>query len=196
MNTVSLSTIIIALVLVAAMVAVVAWAFMRQRQSRRLQERFGPEYGRTVKELGGRSKAESHLKERESRVAQLTITPLTAPEAARFTQAWGNLQGRFIDDPKGALGEADHLVTELMQKRGYPMGDFEVRAADISVDYPGVVAAYRAAHDINARDKRGEADTEELRQAIVHYRTLFDQLLEVEERKVLSAPAAQIPVHS
>jgi hypothetical protein len=196
MNTVSLNTIIIALALVAAMIAVVAWVFMRQRQSRQLQERFGPEYGRTVKELGGRSKAELDLKERESRVARLNITPLTVSEAARFTEAWNNLQGRFIDNPKGALAEADHLVTELMQKRGYPMSDFEGRAADISVEYPSVVAAYRAARDIEVRDKRGEADTEELRQAIVHYRTLFDKLLEVEEPKVLHAPAAQIPVHS
>jgi hypothetical protein len=196
MNMASLNTIIIALVVVAAMIAVIIWVFVRQRQSRRLQERFGPEYGRTVNELGGRSKAESDLKERESRVARLNIFPLTASEAARFNQAWNHLQGRFIDNPKGALAEAHHLVTELVQKRGYPVGDSEGGAADISVDYPSVVAPYRAAHDIEARDKRGKADTEGLRQAIVHYRSLFDQLLEVEEPKVLNAPAARIAVNS
>jgi len=196
MNTFPINTIILAAAVAVAVIAVIAWLFVRQRRSRRLQVRFGPEYGRTVKELGGRRKAESDLEERENRVARLSIVPLGPAEAARFIQAWNNLQSRFIDNPKGAVAEADRLVTELMQKRGYPMGDFERRAADISVDHPGIVATYRAAHLIAARDERGEADTEELRQAVVHYRTLFDKLLEVEETKAVDLPAGRIPVHS
>jgi hypothetical protein len=196
MTTVPVNTIILAAALVVAVIAVIAWLFIRQRRSKRLQVRFGPEYGRTVKELGGRTKAESDLKERENRVARLNIAPLASAESVRFTQAWNNLQSRFVDNPRGAVAEADHLVTELMQKRGYPMGDFERRADDISVEYPGIVAAYRAAHVIAERDKRGEADTEELRQAVVHYRTLFDKLLEVEEVKAVDLSAGRIPVHS
>jgi hypothetical protein len=196
MNTFSINIIIVAAALVVAVLALAAWIFLRQRQSHRLQQRFGAEYGRTVKELGGRTKAEAALKEREDRVAGLSITPLAASDAARFTQAWDSLQRRFIDNPKGVVAEADHLITELMQKRGYPMGDFERRAADISVDHPGIVSAYRAAQLIAARDKRGEADTEELRKAVVHYRTLFDELLEVDRTPAVDLQAAHIPAHS
>ena len=168
----------VAVVLVIALLA--AWLFSRKKkQSQRLQQRFGAEYGRTVGELGGRSKAESELKAREERVEHLTITPLTPAEAARFSQAWSALQGRFVDNPKGVVVQADQLVRELMVKRGYPMGDFERRAADISVDHPAVVENYRAAQAIAARDQRGEADTEELRKAVVHYRVLFDEMLEI-----------------
>lgn len=197
MNTVPTNTVILAVVLIVAAIAVVAWVFMqRKRQSQRLQQRFGPEYGLAVKELGGRTQAEAELKKREDRVARLNITPLAPADAARFTQAWNALQGRFIDNPKGVVAEADHLVRELMTKRGYPMGDFERRASDISVDHPGVVATYRAAQVIAARDARGEADTEELRKAVVHYRTLFDELLEVNLVKAVDLPKDGIPVHS
>jgi hypothetical protein len=106
---------------------------------------------------------------------------LTPSEADRFSQTWKDLQGRFVDNPKGAVVQADELVRELMLKRGYPMGDFEHRAADISVDHPAVVANYRAAQAIAVRDKRGEANTEELRKAVVHYRALFDEMLEVKK---------------
>ena len=197
MNTVPTNTVILAVALLVAAIAVVAWVFMqRKRQSQRLQQRFGPEYGRAVKELGGRTQAEAELKRREDRVALLNITPLVPADAARFTQAWKALQGRFIDNPKEVVAEADHLVRELMTKRGYPMGDFERRASDISVDHPGVVATYRAAQVIAARDARGEADTEELRTAVVHYRTLFDELLEVNPVKAVDLPKGRIPVHS
>ena len=180
MATIPVSWIVLAVVLVIALIAAVAWALShRKKQSQRLQQRFGSEYGRTVDELGGRSKAESELKAREVRVERLTITPLAPPDAARFTQAWNALQSRFVDDPKGVVVQADQLVRELMLKRGYPMGDFERRAADISVDHPTVVEIYRAAQAIAVRDQRGEADTEELRKAVVHYRALFDELLEV-----------------
>ena len=174
------SWIILAAVLALGLVAIGAW-FYRRKQSHNLQERFGPEYGRTVSELGGRTKGESELKAREKRVERLDILPLAPPEAARFTEAWRALQSRFIDNPKGVVVEAEQLVRELMEKRGYPMGDFERRAGDISVDHPDVVANYRSAQAIAVRDQRGSADTEELRRAVVHYRALFDELLEVRE---------------
>jgi hypothetical protein len=182
MNTTPINWIIVTGVLVAALVAVAAWLISRrQKQSQRLQERFGPEYGRAVDELGGRTKAESELRAREKRVEGLNITPLAQAEAERFSQAWNTLQGRFVDNPKEVVLQADQLVRDLMQKRGYPMGDFERRAADISVDHPAVVENYRAAQAIAARDQRTETNTEELRKAVVHYRALFDELLEVRE---------------
>jgi hypothetical protein len=196
MNTIPLQWITVAAVLVVALLALAAWLFLqRKRQSDRLQQRFGPEYERTVGELGGRSKAESELKSREQRVEHLTITPLAPAEAARFTQAWNALQARFVDSPKGVVIQADQLVRELMVKRGYPMGDFERRAADISVDHPAVVANYRAAEAIAARDQRGVADTEELRKAVVHYRVLFDEMLEIKEAKQDVPSAEQMAVH-
>ena len=197
MNTIALQWIIVAGVVVFALLALGAWFFsQRKKQSERLQQRFGPEYDRTVGELGGRTKAESELKAREQRVEHLIITPLAPAEAARFSQAWNALQGRFVDNPKGVVVQADQLVRELMLKRGYPMGDFERRAADISVDHPAVVENYRSAQTIAARDARGEADTEELRKAVVHYRVLFDDMLEVQEAKQEVLPAKQMPVHA
>jgi hypothetical protein len=170
-------------VLIVAVVAVIAWsqAQRKRKQSAELRQRFGPEYDRTVNELGSRGKAEAELEARQRRVARLDIVPLTVGEASRFQQAWTTVQARFVDDPKAAVIQADHLVYELMAKRGYPMGDFEARAADISVDYPGVVSNYRSARAIALADERGQADTELLRRAVVHYRALFDELLEVRE---------------
>ncbi|MGB6603266.1 MAG: hypothetical protein WA747_01775 [Steroidobacteraceae bacterium] len=197
MNTLPLQWIIVAGVVVIALLALAAWFFsQRKKQSARLQQRFGSEYGRTVGELGGRTKAEAELKAREKRVEDLTLTPLAPAEAARFSQAWNALQARFVDNPKGVVVQADQLVRELMLKRGYPMGDFERRAADISVDHATVVEHYRAAQTIAARDERGEADTEELRKAVVHYRVLFDDMLEVREAKQEVLPAKQMPVHA
>jgi hypothetical protein len=175
--------IILAGVVVLCLLAVGAWVSFKKRQSQRLQERFGPEYGRTVADLRSRSKAEAELKTREKRVERLDIVALSPAEAATFSQAWKGLQGRFVDDPKGVVAEANTLVGELMLKRGYPVGDFERRAADISVDHPAVVDNYRLAQAIAVRDAHGEADTEELRKAVVHFRALFDELLEVEEVK-------------
>lgn len=168
----------------------------KKKQSARLEQRFGPEYVRTVGELGGRTKAESELKAREKRVEHLIITPLAPAEAARFGEAWNALQGRFVDNPTGVVAQADSLVRELMLKRGYPMGDFEHRAADISVDHPTVVENYRAAQAIAVRGARGEADTEELRKAVVHYRVLFDDMLEVREAKPEALSAKQLAVHA
>ncbi len=197
MNTLPLQWIIVAGVVAVALLALAAWFFFqKKKQSTRLQQRFGPEYTRTIDELGGRTKAEAELKAREKRVEDLTITPLAPAEAARFSQAWNALQARFVDNPKGVVVQADQLVRELMLKRGYPMGDFERRAADISVDHPAVVEHYRAAQTIAARDERGEADTEELRKAVVHYRVLFDEMLEVREAKQEVLPAGQVPLHA
>lgn len=182
METIDTQTwIILAGVIVLALIAVGAWLFYQKKQSHKLQDRFGPEYDRTVSELGSRTKGESELKAREKRVERLEILPLAPSEAARFSEAWKALQGRFVDNPKGVVVQAEQLVRELMEKRGYPMGDFERRAGDISVDHPDVVANYRAAQAIAVRDQRGSSDTEELRKAVVHYRALFDELLEVRE---------------
>jgi hypothetical protein len=180
MDTANIQTwIILGGVAILGLIAFSAWFFYRKKQSHGLKERFGPEYGRTVEQLGSQSKAESELIARTKRVEGLNILPLEPAEAARFSEAWLALQSRFIDNPKGVLMQADQLVRELMGKRGYPVGDFEHRAADISVDHPLLVEHYRAAQAIGARNERGEADTEELRKAVVHYRSLFDELLEV-----------------
>jgi len=179
-----------------ALIALAVWFLHRKKQSKRLQGRFGPEYGRTVVDLGSKRKAESELLAREQRVEVLDIAPLVPAEAARFTEAWNALQGRFVDNPQGVVVQADQLVRELMLKRGYPMGDFEHRAADISVDHPAVVHNYRAAQAIAVRGERGQASTEELRKAVVHYRALFDELLEVEEIKRGAARTEQMAVNS
>lgn len=181
METMDTQTLAIAAVVVLALLAIAVWLWNRKEQSRRLEQRFGPEYKRTVEEFGSKPKAEAELMTRQKRVEKLNIVPLAPADAARFSQEWKVLQGRFVDNPKSVLIEADQLVRELMLKRGYPMGDFERRAADISVDHPAVVDHYRSAQEIAARDRRGEADTEDLRKAVVHYRALFDDLLEVGE---------------
>jgi hypothetical protein len=184
MDTIPTSWIVFGTILVVALLVAAAWVLsQRKKRSLRLQQRFGPEYIRTVDEFGGRAKAESELKAREKRVEHLSITTLAPSEAARFSQAWNALQGRFVDNPKGVVAQADQLVRELMLARGYPMGDFERRSADISVDHPAMVETYRAAQAIAVRDQRGEANTEELRKAVVHFRALFDELLEVRETK-------------
>jgi hypothetical protein len=177
-----LYALILAAILVVALIAVAAWATAqrRRKESARLQQRFGPEYVRLVNEVG-RSKAEAELAAREKRVGGLDIVPLSTAEATRFKQDWVAIQARFVDDPKASVVEADHLVYDLMAKRGYPMGDFERRAADVSVDHPTVVSNYRAARAIALRDERSEATTEELRKAVVHYRALFQELLEVRD---------------
>lgn len=164
-----------------ALLAIVAFFVWRRNESQGLVDRFGPEYSRAVDELGSRPKAEKELRARQKRVAKLDIVPLSPQEAERFSLEWRAIQGRFVDNPKGVLADADRLVRELMQKRGYPMGDFERRAADISVDHPDVVDHYRTAQAIAVLDRAGDADTEALRKAVVHYRALFDELLEVRQ---------------
>ena len=173
------STLVIVAVL-TVLVAFAAFLLYRNNQSHRLEKRFGPEYGRALSEHGNRDRAEAELLAREKRVSRFKIVPLSREDTERYAQEWKALQARFVDDPKGAVVEADRLVRDVMQRRGYPMSDFERVAADISVDHPVVVDNYRAACEIVLRDQRGEADTEELRKAIVHYRALFTELLQVE----------------
>jgi|BarGraIncu00222A_1022003.scaffolds.fasta_scaffold50933_3 hypothetical protein len=197
MDTMNTQTwIILGVAAVIVLIALAAYLLYQKKQSRGLQERFGPEYGRAVKELGSRTQAETELKARQKRVEHFNIVPLAPAEAARFGQAWKTLQINFVDNPKAVVVQADELVRDLLLKRGYPMGDFERRAADISVDHPAVVANYRAAQVIAARNQRGEADTEELRKAVVHYRALFDELLETTEGKQPVMPAKQMAVQS
>ena len=196
MDTINLQWTVIVAVIVVALIALAVWLSYRKKQSKRLRDRFGPEYGKAVDDFGSQMKGESELKARERRVEHLDISPLAPAEATRFSEAWNSLQGRFVDNPQGVVVQADQVVRELMLKRGYPMADFEHRAADVSVDHPGVVQNYRAAQTIAARGARGEASTEELRNAVVHYRALFDELLEVREPKQPVAPAKQMAAHS
>lgn len=168
--------VLIALVLIGAIV----WITMNRMRSQKLRQRFGPEYDRTIREQGNIRKAEAALEARAKRVAKLHIRPLSPADAERFDSAWRGIQARFVDDPRGAVTEADRLVGELMAARGYPVGEFEQRVADISVDHPDVVMNYRAAREIAVQHSAGKATTEDLRQAMVHYRALFRDLLETD----------------
>jgi FtsZ-interacting cell division protein ZipA len=178
--------IIVAVVIIAILVAAVWWYSMRQR-SAKLQEKFGPEYERTVAEKGDTRKAEDELTDRQKRVSKLEIKPLAADERRRFNDEWRAVQARFVDDPSAAVRDADTLVGRVMEARGYPVGDFEQRAADVSVDHPTVLEHYRAAHAVALRHAQGQASTEDLRQAMVNYRALFDELLE-EQQTVETRP--------
>jgi hypothetical protein len=173
--------VIVVSLLVAVIIGLAAYIYFQKNRTQQLQRRFGPEYDRTVSRHRNQTEAETELRAREERVKKLHIVPLSSADAARFSEAWRDVQNRFVDDPSAAVEAADRQVRELMTKRGYPMGDFEQRAADISVDHASVVDHYRHAHDIALRSQRGAADTEELRKAIVHYRSLFDELLETQK---------------
>jgi hypothetical protein len=181
-----MDTLVIILVLLVLAVAVgaVAWTSMQRRRTEELRQRFGPEYDHAVQELGDQHQAEAELQARQKRVERLKIQPLEPAERDRFVTAWRSTQAQFVDDPAGAIAEADRLVAEVMRARGYPVGDFEQRAADISVDHPDVLEHYRAAHTIALANGRGQTTTEDLRQAMVHYRALFEDLLETREREV------------
>jgi hypothetical protein len=163
-------------------VAVVAWLYVKRRRratTAELRQRFGPEYERAVGEQGSGRRAEAQLTAREERVEKLKLRELGPAEREQFSGLWQALQSRFVDAPKGAVTEADALVSTVMQARGYPVADFNQRAADISVDHPQVVANYRSAHEIALRLGKGEASTEDLRAATIHYRSLFEELVQV-----------------
>jgi hypothetical protein len=175
----TMTAVVIALVvLLVAAIGVAAWLFRQNRRTQQLREDFGPEYGRAVRTYGDRGRAEAELQSRKERVEQLHLRRLSPEDQGRFAEAWRSVQARFVENPAAATRDADRLVAETMQARGYPVGDFERRAADISVDHPKVVENYRAAHAIALRNERGEASTEDLRQAMIHYRALFEELLE------------------
>lgn len=170
---------IIAVILLAGFL--IGWGLARARRRRQYRERFGPEYDRVRDESENTAVAEAELERREQRIRQFDIRPLSPAERDRFSADWHSIQSRFVDDPPGAVRDADRLVGEVMNARGYPVGDFEQQAEDLSVEHPRVVDNYRAAHQIAERNHRGEADTEELRQSLVHYRSLFDDLLVASE---------------
>lgn len=192
----TITLIVVAVLILVVVAALTVGTVYRRRQSVRLKRQFGPEYDRTVAQLGGQSRAEAELCKRAERIAKLNIKPLTAQQAATFSEAWKRIQGLFVDNPRGAVTAADKLVQEVMAARGYPMGDFDRRASDISVDHPVVVEEYRAAQVIAAKDARGEADTEALRTAFVHYRSLFSELLEIRPSAIPEKPRPRLAVHS
>jgi hypothetical protein len=169
---------LVVVVMAFVALAIAAWIVVHKIRTNRLRGRFGPEYERTVAELGDRGKAEDELEARRKRVEKLTLRPLSPEQQERFGSQWAAAQARFVDDPKGAVADANRLVKDVMLARGYPMGDFEQRAADISVDHPGVVSNYRSAREIASRSEAGKASTEDLRKAVIYYRALFEELLE------------------
>ena len=168
---------LVVIVLAFAALLLIAWVLVRKQRTASLRSRFGTEYDRAVRESGPQ-RAESVLLERERRVQKFSIRELSAQERESFVSEWRAVQSRFVDDPQAAVGEADLLVDRLMHARGYPMTDFEQRTADISVSHPRVVDNYRAAHEIAVRHREGQASTEDLRNALIYYRSLFDDLLQ------------------
>lgn len=176
------------LAVIAALLVIVAAVFvtvllLRKHRTGKLRSKFGDaEYARAVKEDGSRRHAEAGLDKRTERVEHLHVRELAAGDRSRFEDAWRRIQARFVDGPASAVTEADQLLRDVMSTRGYPVSDFEQRAADISVDHPVVLANYRAAHEIALRQSKGQASTEELRQAMIHFRTLFEELVSGQTR--------------
>jgi hypothetical protein len=164
----------------ALVCAVLAWSLYTSRRRTGLQETFGEEYDRTVADAPTRREAEADLAERQKRRDEYEIRPLEPGARERYGEQWRNAQEHFVDDPSSAVGAADRLIQEVMRERGYPVEDFERRAADLSVDHADVISNYRAAHGISTANDRGKASTEDLRTAMVHYRALFVELLETE----------------
>ncbi len=168
-------------------VVVAVVGLVRRRRTHHLSDRFGTEYARVVDEAGGRAKGEAGLVAREKRLEAITIRPLSPADRDRYASAWQTVQAEFLDDPKFSVTHADHLLGEVLSKRGFPIGDFDQRAADLSVDHPVLVNDYRAVHEIAARHALGQATTEDLRQAMILYRALFSEMVEA------TPPAAATP---
>ena len=178
--------IIVAVVLVLVIVGLILGPiFARRKRSERFQDEFGDEYDRTVQAQGNEKKAQAELDARRKHVETLNIRPLSLSERERYLADWTAVQSKFVDEPGQAVGDADRLIMEVMQLRAYPVSDFEQRAADISVNYPDLVSNYRAAREIALKNEQQQADTEELRQAMIHYRSLFEKLLETDAEAVL-----------
>jgi hypothetical protein len=191
MSTAAIVGILVALVVVAGLV----WYLMGQRRrTEQLQSRYGPEYSRVVSEVGDQKRAEEELVKRQERVEHLEIRPLQADQRDLFGQRWRSVQAMFVDDPGGAVTRADQLVEEVMKARGYPVADFDQRAADLSVHHARVIDNYRAAREIADRHRRNAATTEDLRRGMVHYRELFEDLLEDRENARVADRAVDRPV--
>ena len=172
--------IVIAAAAVIVLLAIL-WSATRAKRTRALQDTFGGEYDRTVEQTGDRRAAERELRGRQKQHDALDLRPLSPQSRDRYERRWQSTQTRFVDDPKGAVAEADMLVQEVMQERGYPTKDFDRRVADISVEHPELVEKYRTADGIARASERGEASTEDLRHSVRHYRALFAELLETDE---------------
>ena len=167
-----------AVVIAVALLVVVTRSVNRRKRTERLKKHFGPEYERAVGEAGDQGAAEKELVARERKRQKLDIVALSPESRAKYAEHWHTVQTAFVDDPSRAVGDADRLVTEVMRERGYPIDDFDQRASDISVDHPNVVEHYRAAHVIHLAQEKGDIGTEAQREAFVHYRALFEKLLE------------------
>jgi hypothetical protein len=168
---------------VLIVLGVIAWLVFARRRTERLRERFGPEYNRVASTTESTREAESELAQREQRREQLEIKPLSQPSRARYTEEWTSIQAEFVDEPSRAVARADSLLQKVMEERGYPVEKFDQRAADLSVDHPKVVENYREGHRL-ATQSNGGGDTEDLRQAMRHYRALFEELVETPEQRV------------
>jgi hypothetical protein len=168
----------ILIVIGVLLVAGAAWLVVTRRRTEHLRSRFGPEYNRVVSSAESKRRAESELAARESRREELEIKPLPQESRARYTEEWKSVQSDFVDDPDGAVARADSLLQQVMEERGYPVEKFDQRAADLSVDHPKVVENYREGHRLATRDSGNGAETEDLRQAMRHYRALFEELVE------------------
>jgi len=177
-----MNTIEILIVVAIVAVAVIGFFVYLKKRSLRLRDKFGPEYTRAIEETGNKYKAESKLEKLEKRVDKFSIHPLQPEEVVRFRDSWHIIQAGFVDDPATALSDADRLVGEVMSARGYPMADFEERASEISVNHALVVEHYRAGHEIALKQVKREATTEDMRQGMIHYRALFDDLLGAPEK--------------
>ena len=178
MSTTAIVILIVAVVVVAAIIAFVMWSAARKRRTAELKDRFGPEYDRTVERADDTRAAEADLEARRERREQLDIRPLAPASRDRYLAGWREVQARFVDSPQLAVQQGDELVIQVMRERRYPVDDFEQRAADISVDHPHLVEDYRQAHRVSVSNDRGQAETEDLRRAMVHFRNLFEDLLE------------------
>lgn len=174
----TITVVVVVVVVVAVVAGIVAFFLARRRSSSHLQERFGPEYERTVDEAGDRRTAEKDLKQREKRRSQFEVRPLSSASVSRYREDWNSIQRGFVDEPGHAVEQADRLVVQMMRESGYPVDEFEQRADDISVDHPEVSQNYREAHRVAVAQAQGQADTEQLRQAVTSYRRLVDALLE------------------
>jgi hypothetical protein len=178
------STTIILWIVVVLAVSVAAWSYIQRQKTLKLRGKFGPEYDRLLERERNPRSAEAILQEREKRVSKFRIRPLRPEESARFAADWRMVQERFVDDPRSAVSEADRLINEALIARGYPMAEFDQQAADLSVQYPLMVANYRVAHQIATDDRNGSATTEDLRQAMQYYRSLFEEIVDLRVTRV------------